>query len=945
MSESIIRKTMTRGVGRRILGLFLLAAIVPMLFTAGLAFYEFNRGLQQEAAKSLKGSAKEYGVGILTRLELATEKSAQVVRIVEEEGIYAITEHEYLLNDFEAVWVVGEEGPPTISLGNVSSDVSVAMANIGHLPIGETRLLLTSQNQMVMIRSVADGSGTGPVIAFQLVDARIWGPRENLPFNTEFCVFSEAGASLYCTSTIDAGIHESLLLVEGENRGSIFGSWSHQGETHFAALWQLFLKGAYGAPPFDIVAVQPKAVVMQSGTDFRRVFIPAIVLVVVLVGVLSLNVIGRSLVPLQNLTIAARQVAGGNLDSRVRVRTGDEFEWLAEAFNNMADRIGHQISALEAMSGIDRMILTGTKLEEVSEDVVAHLIGLTQCESAAVIARDVEAPEVGMMISLHDSVVHHDRIELPGDVGHEWCQPRQVALDERRSTAAPYAERFNSFGQNYVVLIPVVLNDDLKGVLLLGFSKQFDMTRNSLQRVIDLAGRFAVALASVEREDALYRQAHFDQLTGLPNRQLLKDRLTQYLATARVDNHSGAILFLDLDRFKEINDVFGHSVGDGVLSQASERIVSEVRERDTVARLGGDEFVVVLPNVRNNNIVRATAERLLDKLSEAFTVSGTDHYLSASIGIAMFPDDGATVETLLKNADAAMYRAKDAGRGRFEFFNKRLNAESRRKIGIERDLRAAFYGGDLDVQYQPQFDITTGIISGAEALLRWTHAEQGPISPAEFIPLAEDSELIVDIGSWVIERACEDLFGILDKGLHPGPISINVSGRQLADSHFAKTVMEPIRKFGIHPGYIQLEVTETTVAQNRDKAIAILQSLREQGVRIAIDDFGTGYSSLSYLQQMPFDVIKIDKSFIDRIGSSVTSDNICRTIIKMAEQLGKKSIAEGVEEQSQLDFLRKSGCDLVQGFYYSTALPRDEFLKFIEKQDFHTQRRKALEII
>jgi diguanylate cyclase (GGDEF)-like protein len=945
MRESSILKTMTKGVGRRILGLFMLAAIVPMLFTAGLAFYEFNRNLELEAAKTLKSSAKEYGVEILTRLELATEKSIQVVRIVEEEGIYAITDHEYLLSDFEAVWVVGEDGPPTISLGNVSLDISRAMASVGHLPSGKTRLLLTSQNQMVMLRSVADGSSEGSVVAFQLVDRRIWGPRENLPFNTEFCVFSEAGISLYCTSTIDASIHASLLMADSSNRGSIFGSWTHEGEAQFAALWQLFLKSAYGAPAFDIVAVQPKVTAMQSGTDFRRVFIPAIVLVLVLVGILSLNVIGRSLGPLQNLTIAAQQVASGNLASRVSVRTGDEFEWLAEAFNNMADRIGHQISALEAMSGIDRMILTGTKLEEVSEDVVAHLIGLTQCESAAVIARVAEAPEVGMMISLHDSVVHHDRINLPDDIGHQWCQPRQVTLEELDSDAAPYAERFISFGQKYVVLIPVVLHDDLKGILLLGFTKRFDMTRNSLQRIIDLAGRFAVALASVEREDALYRQAHFDQLTGLPNRQLLKDRLTQHLATARIDNHTGAILFLDLDRFKEINDVFGHSVGDGVLSQASERIVSEVRERDTVARLGGDEFVVVLPNVRNNNIVRATAERLLDKLSEEFTVSGTDHYLSASIGIAMFPDDGATVETLLKNADAAMYRAKDAGRGRFEFFNKRLNAESRRKIGIERDLRAAFYSGDLDVKYQPQFDIVTGIISGAEALIRWTHAEQGPISPAEFIPLAEDSELIVDIGSWVLERACEDLCAILDKGLHPGPVSINVSGRQLADSHFAKAVMNPIRKFGIYPGYIQLEVTETAVAQNRDKAVTILQSLREQGVRIAIDDFGTGYSSLSYLQQMPFDVIKIDKSFIDRIGSSVTSDNICRTIIKMAEQLGKKSIAEGVEEQSQLDFLKTSGCDFVQGFYYSRALPMVEFVRFIEKQDFHTQRRKALEII
>ena len=292
-----------------------------------------------------------------------------------------------------------------------------------------------------------------------------------------------------------------------------------------------------------------------------------------------------------------------------------------------------------------------------------------------------------------------------------------------------------------------------------------------------------------------------------------------------------------------------------------------------------------------------------------------------------------------------MYRAKEAGRGRFEFFSKSLNAESRRKIEIERDLRSALHEQELEVFYQPQIDIVTGNICGAEALLRWTHRKLGPISPAEFIPLAEDSDLIVEIGSWVIQRVCSDLAEILERSLHPGAVSINVSGRQLADTRFIKAVMEPIREHNFNPGYIQMEVTETVVAQNRDRAITILQTLRDEGLRVAIDDFGTGYSSLSYLQQMPFDVIKIDKSFIDRIGSSEDSDNICCTIIKMAEQLGKKSTAEGVETKSQFDFLRRNGCNVVQGYYYSKPLPRDEFLCFIEKQDFHTQRRKALEIL
>jgi len=299
----------------------------------------------------------------------------------------------------------------------------------------------------------------------------------------------------------------------------------------------------------------------------------------------------------------------------------------------------------------------------------------------------------------------------------------------------------------------------------------------------------------------------------------------------------------------------------------------------------------------------------------------------------------------LKNADAAMYRAKDAGRARFEFCNEKLNAESRRKVELERDLRDAFSKNLLEIHYQPQFDLSTGVICGAEALLRWNHPDRGSISPAEFVPLAEDSGLINDIGRWVLEATCENLKSILDKGLHPGAVSINVSGLQLRDTQFIDDVLAPLQKHDIHPGFIQLEITETAVAQNRDIAIHVLNALRNKGVQIAIDDFGTGYSSLSYLQQLPFDMIKIDKSFVDLIGSGDNSEMICRTIIKMAHEMGKKSIAEGVENEEQVEFLKSNGCDSVQGFFYSEALSSEDFLTFIEKQDFHTQRRKALELI
>ena len=936
MSSSVLRTTFSKGVGKRIFGFFLLASVVPMLFTAGLAYHEIGRSAENEAARELKNSAKAYGVDILTRLQLVSSKASEVIRVLEQGD--RIDTHEYLLDDFVSVWLLEDD----TSLRLISGpDNSTAPEVLSTLPLqGRTPLHVSGSRELIMQKE----SNAGTVMVFELNGTKIWGPRENLPFNTEFCVFTESGIRLYCTTEIEAGIH-AFVLADAKARGSAFADVDMGDKRQFAALWHLFLGAAFGAQPVDIIAIQDRDFALSAGTDFRRVFLPAIALVLILVGILSLNLVGRSLVPLQHLTLAARQIASGNLKSRVRVRTGDEFEWLAEAFNNMASRLGRQISTLEAMSGIDRMILSGTRFEDVSEDVVKHLVGLTRCSAAAVIARDIHGAHRAKMISLHKGEFTHERISLPHDMGNQWCQPRQVSVSEVDTKVAPYRERFEAYGQNYVVVIPVIMHEDIKGILLLGFKSRFDMTRSSFQRCVDLAGRFAVALTSVEREESLYRQAHFDPLTGLPNRQLLKDRLEQQLVAARIENHSGAILYLDLDRFKEINDVFGHSVGDVVLEQAAERIISEVRGRDTVARLGGDEFVIVLPSIRNNNIVRATAERLLDKLGDAFTVNDVDHYLSASIGIVVFPEDGDSVESLLKNADTAMYRAKDAGRSRFEFFSEQLNDDSRRKISLERDLRAAFYSRKLELRYQPQFDAHTGDISGAEALLRWEHPEEGIISPDEFIPMAEASGLIIELGAWVIEQACRDLCEVVDSGFHPGPMSINVSARQLRESSFAEQVMEPIRRFGIHPGYLQLEVTETTVAQNRDTAIRILETLRAEGVRIAIDDFGTGYSSLSYLQQMPFDVIKIDKSFIQQIGDGTTSDNICRTIIRMAEELGKKSIAEGVENDEQVEFLKKNGCDSIQGFFYSEALSQDEFLKFVGKQDFHTQRRKALEIL
>jgi diguanylate cyclase (GGDEF)-like protein len=944
MSTMSLSNSLKRGIGRKIFGLFLLAGVLPVIFTAALAYYEFGRGSLSVARDELNTGAKSYGIDIISRLETSSDKAREIIHILNYQGPDAIAGHSYLLDDFEVIW---RPGSTDVLHGDARNVVSIDGSMNNFLESGGTQLLFPpagSGTALVMLRALGEEQKNAPIVAFKLDAARVWGPSENVLYNTEVCIRVSNGALLYCTNF--SGLAEIPSEAESlSTRADGLFSWASGDDKYLASSWQLFLGAGFNAPGVDITASQPRAYALRSSADFRRVFVPALALVLLLVGILSFNAIGRSLVPLQYLMAAATQFAKGNLAARVKIRTDDEIGSLASAFNEMAGQLGQQIELLEAMSDIDRLILTGASIDEVSETVIEHLMKLTQCEAAAVIAAGEVSTNQVRMISRWEGRTSHDLIALPKEIGNDWYQPRQVSIDEIDERVAPYKKRFVEYGQKYVVIIPVVLNNDLKGILLTGSPTRVKMGKRSVQRYVDLAGRLAVALSSVEREDALYRQANFDELTGLPNRQLMKERLRGMIAQAREGQYAGSLLYLDLDRFKEINDVYGHSVGDMVLTQSAERITKEVRDSDFVSRLGGDEFVVVLPRVVDSRRVENLAARLVEKLTEEFSVLGTDHFVGVSVGVAMFPEDGDSVETLLKNADSAMYRAKEAGRARYEFFNIALNDESRRKIKLERDLRVAFSENKLKVYYQPQFLLSSSVISGAEALLRWNHPEYGYVSPAEFIPLAEESSLIVDIGRWVVERTCEDLRQILNEGLHPGPVSINVSARQLRDSGFLGDVMDSLQRHDIHAGFLQLEVTETTVAQNRDSAIEMLNAFRDHGVRVAIDDFGTGYSSLSYLQNMPFDVIKIDKSFVDLIGTDTSSNKICCTIIRMAHELGKTSIAEGVETREQADFLRKNDCDEVQGFFYSEALPLAKFIAFIRKQDFHTQRRKALEIV
>ncbi len=444
-------------------------------------------------------------------------------------------------------------------------------------------------------------------------------------------------------------------------------------------------------------------------------------------------------------------------------------------------------------------------------------------------------------------------------------------------------------------------------------------------------------------EETIKHMAYHDSLTDLPNRTLFQDRLTVALAQARRKRRMAAVMFLDLDRFKVVNDTVGHALGDDLLQGVAERLTGLVREGDTVARVGGDEFTLLLAEVERAEDVVEVAERVLDTLRQPWVLNGHEFRITASIGIAMFPNDGEDADSRLRNADTAMYRAKDQGRDNYELYTPKMNARIAERLALENSLRHGLERGEFLVYYQPQVDIASGRIVGMEALVRWQHPERGLVFPAEFIPMAEETGLIVPLGAWVMRTACAQNKAWQAAGIPPMRVAVNLSARQFQQRNLTEMVDEVLKETGLEARWLQLEITEGVAMQDVESNIAVLRELRQMGVQIAIDDFGTGHSSLSYLSRLPIDVVKIDQSFIQDLTTDPNGAAIARSIIVMAHNLKLRVIAEGVETEEQLEFLKKRRCDEMQGYLFSKPAPAEAFEEMLRRGGRTSRARRPVE--
>jgi diguanylate cyclase (GGDEF)-like protein/PAS domain S-box-containing protein len=443
-------------------------------------------------------------------------------------------------------------------------------------------------------------------------------------------------------------------------------------------------------------------------------------------------------------------------------------------------------------------------------------------------------------------------------------------------------------------------------------------------------------------EEKLQHMAHYDSLTQLPNRSLFYDRLQQTILHSGREGRAAAVVFVDLDHFKRINDTLGHGAGDQLLQQVARRLESAVRPGDTVGRLGGDEFALILSNLASSGDAALVAQKMMEALHDAFIIEGREVFATVSAGVTLFPEDSNDADALIKNADVAMYRSKELGRNTYQFYKAEMNARALERMSMENDLRRALERNELLLHYQPKIDIVNGGISGVEALLRWQHPEHGLVSPARFIPILEDNGMIVPVTEWVLKEVCRQLNAWVSEGCAV-PVAVNLSARLLQQKDFGESLRRIVSAGGVTPRLIELEITESMLMHNPEQTGAILRTLRGFGFRISVDDFGTGYSSLAYLKSFPLDTLKVDRSFIRDIVNNPDDAMITRAVISMAHSLRLKVVAEGVETAAQLAMVAAGACDEVQGFYFSKPLPGAECAAYI--LDYRSKKRERVDAV
>ena len=929
--------------------LFVISALIPVTLLAILSFKQVNNLISKQQYDQLRQLNKQYGLAVLDRLLLLKTQISWIAQYLHQEDLSEnlIENNKFNLKTnqgFKQIGLITDTNQPTFLLENIGKLAAIIQTEQDYLKAGNSILISDAQSQSLsrifLIRMLDQQHSKQGILIGEIDQSYLWGDIDSMGPETQICILNESNKALFCSHQEYEHRSEQLTKLNTSSSGQF--TWRDpSGEEFLINYWSLFLKPNFLIPKWTIITSQPKSNVLLPLADFRNIFAFVITLTLAIVAFLSVHQIRRSLVPLEKLMEGIHHIANKKFNKPVEVSSGDEFEELASSVNEMAVQIDKQFRALSTMAEIDQLILSTLKIEDIIKIVLTRSHEVIPCDYISMTVVDHNhnnSCRTYTRSELLRSKITVKILEIASMEYQTLLENQTYIIITNQENLPSYLLSLQKLGALLFLVLPIVLKEDVSAVICLGYQTVLTPQEEDILLARDFTNRVAVALSNASWEEQLYYMAHYDALTGLPNRLLLKDRLQQALASAERQKTFVAVLFVDLDRFKYINDSLGHMAGDSLLRAVAQRLGKNLRSEDTISRLGGDEFVIIISHSSNIqeslSITTTIAKKLMTDLSIPFNIHDHQIYSTASVGIACYPNDGQTTDELLKNADSAMYHAKSIGKNNYQFYSKILNAAALERLDMENSLRHALERHEFELYYQPKIDAKTKQICGAEALLRWNHPTKGRISPAQFIPLCEEIGLIVPIGEWVIDTACMQVKRWQDQCLTPLRIAVNLSPLQFRQPDLIKQIKNSLQKNAINPNKLELEVTESIAMGDIDKTIETLGIFKSIGLHLSIDDFGTGYSSLNYLKRFPIHTLKIDQSFIRNINTSFEDAAIVRSIITLAHSLKLSVVAEGVETKEQFDYLYHHECDEIQGYLFSPPISIDEFTKLLRTQSY-----------
>lgn len=924
-------------LARRVLLLVLAASLLPVGLAGILTYRHLQSQAQERSRAEIEMGARYLGLGLLADLQRLAAELGAVLQETHFRGSSATAAA--IPGLFESIELRDVDPANAASI----PDVYLNKLQTSYLLAGKPVVISASPDdaggaarlQLLLLDQSRDHVAVGTIDP-----ALIATQSESLAADALVTVRDGRGRKIWSAVPDALALPKDALLPGAASR------WREGDIEYERAAWDVFLASKFAAEPIRVEVIRRAPSLLREWDGLQMSFPLLLLAALLLCGLITVRVVRRYIEPLHEIGNAARAMATRNFDVRVNAAGDDELAELGTAFNSMAGELRQQFDSLEALSQVDRMLLESTDLEAVLGLLLPRIGEVVGAASVAVVLRDEDSDDHARIFVQQRSLQRGQpvrRVELDWSAVDRTVGRRRMCRgDELTPEMREHLEAIEIVPGTLRQIWSLRSESRLAGLMSVEFEDEAGQRLLGASLVGDFADRVAVAVRNMQFTRKLYQKGHFDSLTGLPNRALFLERLEAEVAQACNGGRAGALLYLDLDSFKQVNDTSGHHAGDELLEDVAARLRASLGDRGLIARLGGDEFAVLLPAVDDPNDVQQEAVRLLAALAGGRRLgAGAGRPVTASIGVCLFPRDGSTATDLLKHSDIAMYRAKESRHEKIVFFASEMQERMHYRAALESGLRTAVEANELQLYYQPIY--RGAVLVGGEALLRWFTQGGEQISPATFIPIAEDSGLIHEIGRWALQEACRHRGAWVAQGVAPDYVSINVAPEQLTDPHFTDSVRQALRANRLDPAGVQLEITESALSDKRE-AEQRLASLAGLGVRIALDDFGTGYSSLGHLQRLPIDVIKIDRAFVMHVPHSHGACRLLEAILQMGRGLEKTMIAEGVETVEQEQFLQAHGCELTQGFLRGRPMPAVEFGRLLAEHRAAAAQRAPLRL-